>query len=241
MKRTYDKREDIPKGLESYYEESAGKFTLKPIEGLKPAEEFVQLQSDIATLKSEKAEIEKKFKPFEKMDLKEVQSKLDKFEIYEKKKAGGEETNAEALQIKVAELQRENERLTTEHKTAFENLTALQKEKVNAIMKDKIRALAFNKEKQQFIVNESSLPAIEKIFAIDLEYNETAKNFFTKDDKKVPIEQYFQDKAKEYGFFKGSTGDGDAGSGSAYKAGSKEETDPKKISVYDAVAKSFGL
>lgn len=235
MKRTYDKKEDIPKGLESYYKESNGVYALIAIDGLKPIEDFVEVQSKLTTLESEKAELEKRFKPFEKMDPKEIQQKLDKFEIYEKKKTtkSEDEVTSEALQIKVAELQRENERLSGEHSKAVEAMTGLQKEKLTGIMKDKIRSLAFNKEKQQFTVNEASLPALEKIFAADLEYNETAKNFFTKDDKKIPIEQYFQDKAKEYGFFKGSNGDGDRGSGTGNKTGGK--TDATMMDVMDDV------
>lgn len=237
MKRAYDKKEDIPKGFENEYEESGGKFVLKAIEGLKPIEDFLVIQSELSTAKQEKAEIEKKFKPFEKLDPKEVQQKLDKYEIYEKKKSTKteDEVSAETMQIKIAELQRENDRLTGEHKTATETLSVLHKEKINGILKDKIRELTYNKDKQQFSVHEASLPVIEKILAIDMEYNETAKNFFTKDEKKVPLAEYLNTKSKEYGWGKGSTGDGDTGSGNGNIRKPNTESGTTVDAINDAI------
>lgn len=237
MKRRYDKKEDIPKGLESYYEENQGSFILKSIEGLKPIEDFVTIQKDLTEAKAKVNEFETKFGSIKDWDLKEVQAKLDKYEIYEKKKGTKTEDEAaiEAIKIRNAELEREVKRISDEHKIATESLSGLQKEKIKGLLKDKIRELVYNKEKQTYSVNEASIPVIEKVLDIDLEYNDTAKNFFTKDDKKIPLNDYLQQKAKEYGWYKGSVGDGDRGSGS----GDKGSTATKFKSGVDIVRQAL--
>lgn len=226
MKRKYDKKEDIPKGLEEYYSESNGVFVLKAIEGLKPIEDFERVQNELTEAKKSVTEFEKKFGSYKDWDFSDVQKKLDKLKEFETKSDGknlkDDEKVTELVKIKTAELQREIERLQKEYEAANTDRQSLKSEKVKNLLSSKIRELVYDKDKGQYKVYEGSIPDIELNAMQALEYNDDLKDFITKDDKKLKLSEWFDPIAKERQWYKGSRGDGDPGSGNKFKSSGTE-------------------
>jgi hypothetical protein len=227
MKRTYDKKEDIPKGLESLYKEDGGKYTLEPIEGLKPIEDFVDVQKKLTAAEAKTAEYETKFGAVKDWDFKDVQKKLDIYNEYETKgkfKDSKDEDGklAELVKIKTAENQRAIDQLKKDLETAIKDRDGLKTEKVKNLLNKKIHETVFDKTKGQFKVYESCLPDIELNALTALEYNESLNDFVTRDEKKLKLAEWLDPMAKERAWYKGSRGDGDTGSGTGKREESRE-------------------
>lgn len=227
MKRRYDKKDDIPKGLESVYEEKNGGWELKPIEGLKPIEEFQSVQNELTTLKTTHSELEKKFEAFKDWDAKDVQSKLDKYNEYETKgkfkDSKDDDTKLNELVIvKTAELNREIKRLSADLEKATKDRDVLKQDKIKGLLEAKLEEAIYDKTKNDYKVYPAVKKDIIKNALDDLEYIESVNDFRTKDDKKLTIGEWLDPLAKERLWYKGSRGDADPGSGNKLKPGNEE-------------------
>lgn len=227
MKRKYDKKEEIPKGLESYYEESGGAWVLKPIEGLKPIEEYSSVQKELTELKTKYSDLEKKHESFKDWDAKDIQSKLDKYTEYETKgkfKDGKDDDTKlnELVTIKTAEKDREIKRLMADLEKASKDRDTLKQERIKSLLESKIEEAIYDKEKKDYKVYPAVKKDILRNALDDLEFNESINDFRTKDDKKLTIQEWIDPIAKERLWYKGSRGDADTGSGNSKRTGGEE-------------------
>lgn len=222
MKKKYAKKEDIPKGLESYYEEKDGTFIRidSKIEGIKSIEDFETVQSDLTKAEAKVKELETSFEPFKDMDAKEISKSLAEFEALKASKDGKPDENTQELinlKVENAELKRNNEKLLNDYTTSTEKLTTLESERLASKRNKALRDFYYNEEKKTNSINDYSIPDLEEKAERDLEWNEAKGCFITKDDKKLPLSDWATEISTKRGYFKTSKGSNDIGSGNTIR------------------------
>lgn len=211
LKRKFDKKEEIPSGFEGLYEEKDGAWVLKPIEGLKPAEEYNSVSNSLIEARNSLNELNEKYKHFKDLDPKDVLSKLDKYSELEKlagKNQISEDEIKKIADIRTAQLKRELDEAVAKMKTFETENSTLKTEKISAKLKSVIDDLVFDKETKDLRVYAGTLKDIQIRAERDLEYNETLGGFVTKDTERLPPKDWYSKQIKEGAMWeKGSRGE----------------------------------
>lgn len=121
LKRQLDTLDGVDAALHELYEEKDGKFNLRPIEGLKPVEEFNVVHRALAKERDDHKTTKTKLVSFGDLNPEEVRAKLDQMEelkilaegkVDEKKM---EQLVESRLRIKVAPVERERDQLKAQN------------------------------------------------------------------------------------------------------------------------------
>lgn len=226
IKLTYDKKEDIPAGLESHYTEKNGKFSLQ-IDGVKTQADVDNVKE---ALRKERADHDEA-----KAALKEANAKLagatDELEVL--KSNGGkddrEPTNEELIRLR--QLEREVATLTTERDELSTKHSELTNKVTTARLRDQLRKDAAKHVRPD---------------AIDDVVDMVLPNFGISDDKvltKAELgdkgglsgEEFFADHVKSRQFLAIPSNSGGAKGGTGQGTPSDSDTPVSKTEFYDGL------
>jgi hypothetical protein len=121
LKRILESLDGVPEPLHDEYEEKDGKFYLKPIEGLKPVEEFNVVHRALSKEREEHKTTKTKLVSFGDLNPDEVRAQLDQIEelrVLAEGKVDDAKINQlveSRLRVKLAPVERERDQLKTQN------------------------------------------------------------------------------------------------------------------------------
>ncbi|MCK5131709.1 MAG: hypothetical protein KAR40_06100 [Candidatus Sabulitectum sp.] len=147
LKVTHDTIDDVPEGYRELYTEREGKFHLTGVEGVKTQVDIDRIMQAKTHVQEEKKELQTKLDVWGELNHDEVMGKLDRFDELDLAAKGNkedmdaklDELTEKRIGSRLAPVERENKRLTTDLAKALETVGILQAAEVKRTIDDSVR------------------------------------------------------------------------------------------------------